>query len=72
MSKHTRHFSYYINVGQIIGVAGAVLLGREYFKLAKEEAGIQERPVTEVLREKWVNAKRWINENVRFRTYQHR
>lgn len=64
--------SYYVNVGQTLGIISAAYLGWRALRLEEAKAGIQHKTVKEVVQEDVVRARNWWNENVRYRMYQHK
>lgn len=69
----TQHRSYYINVGQVLGVIGTVYLGTRALKLEEEKAGIERRPITEVIKEDYERVKNWVGDKLYRipKTYRH-
>ena len=64
----TNHHSYYINVGQTIGIIGGLLLGKYALDIEAQKAGIEKRPLSEVLAEDVGRVKGWFD-GLRFRRY---
>lgn len=58
----TQHRSYYINVGQVLGVIGTVYLGTRALKLEEEKARIERRPITEIVKEDYERVKNWVGD----------
>ena len=56
-----RHFSYYINVGQTIGVIGAIFLGYKAIKLEEKKADIYDEPLSEVIANDIERLHSWLN-----------
>ena len=68
----TRHCSYYVNVGQVVGVVGALALGFRAIALEERKAGIQRRPVKEVFYEDVARVRNWWTDNFgHTRQYRH-
>lgn len=71
MAKNrTGHISWYINIGQTLGIAAAAYLGARFLKLEEHKAGMQRRSLKDVVlddvaavREKWYD--------FRYRQYRH-
>ena len=66
------HVSYSVNVGQVLGIAGGLLLGFRAIRLEEEKAGIQRRSVKEVINEDVCRVRQWYYDNFKYRQYQHR
>lgn len=49
MLGNTRHFSYYVNVGQIVAILGGLALGNRVIRLEEAKAGIEHRSIMEVI-----------------------
>ena len=72
MKFGTGHVSYYINVGQTIGVIGGLILGYKAIRLEEAKAGIAKRPIHEVLIEDARRVKNWYYDNFGpYRQYPH-
>lgn len=61
MIGKTNHFSYYINVGQVVAIIGGLALGDRILRLEEAKAGIERRSVLEVIHDDAVKAKDWID-----------
>ncbi len=48
---HTRHFSYYVNVPQTLGVITAGVCAWRWIKMEEAKAGIEDRPVIDLIKE---------------------
>lgn len=57
------HVSYYVNVGQTLGVIGGLILGFKAIKLEEVKAGIQRRPIKEVIVDDIRRVKTWYSDN---------
>lgn len=64
--------NYYINVGQVLGITVAGILGWKAIRLEEAKAGIQHKSVKEVLQEDVMRVHGWWNENIRYKMYQHK
>ena len=72
MKGLTGHTSYYVNVGQTIGIVGGLILGFRALRVEEAKAGIEKRPIKEILIEDALRVKRWYSENFgATRMYQH-
>lgn len=56
----TRHFSHYINWGQIFTVATGGYLALRALKLEEFKAGMEHKPLTEVLKEDGEKITSWF------------
>lgn len=59
----TNHTSYYINVGQVLGIAGGLFLGWKALRLEEQKAGIQHRPIKDVITDDVRRVKNWYSDN---------
>ena len=59
MPRPTKHCSYYINVGQVIGVVGGCYLFLRALKLEEFKAGMQRQPLREVFAQDVARARNW-------------
>jgi hypothetical protein len=64
--------SYYINVAQTLGITGGLLLGFRALRLEERRAGIERRPVKEVITEDVRRVRNWWEDNFRYKQYTHR
>ena len=69
--KLSGHTSYYINVGQTIGIVGALILCWRALKLEEAKAGIEHRSVREVISDDIRKAQDWYYKNVAYKQYRH-
>lgn len=73
MAKFSGHTSYYINVGQTIGIVGGLILGFKALRVEETKAGIQRRPLKDVVVDDIRRVKNWYSDNFGSRRmYQHR
>lgn len=63
--------SWYVNVGQTLGIIGGLTLGFRALKLEEKKAGIQHRSVKEVVKEDVMRIKNWYYDNFKYRQYTH-
>lgn len=70
--KLSGHTSYYINVGQTIGVIGALVLGWKALKIEEAKAGIEHRTVREVISDDISKMQDWYYKNIAYKQYTHR
>lgn len=61
------HRSYYINVGQIIGILGAGYLGWKALRLEEQKAGIQRRKISEVISDDARKVRNWWTDTFVYR-----
>lgn len=62
MKTATNHVSYYINVGQTLGILGGLTLGFRALRLEEQKAGIQNRPLLEVIKTDIGRIKVWYSD----------
>ena len=62
----TRHFSHYINWGQVLTVGVGGYLAARALKLEEFKAGMEHKPLTQVIAEDAAKVKDWWHTNVRF------
>lgn len=55
----TRHFSYYVNLSTLAGVLGSVYVATRALALEEAKAGIEHRPLTEIMKEDFTKVKDW-------------
>lgn len=67
----TNHTSYYVNVGQTIGVVGAIILGWRALKVEEAKAGIQQRSVVDILKDDACRIQQWYDKTFGPRMYRH-
>lgn len=67
----TGHVSYYINVGQTLGVIGLFALGWKALKIEEAKAGLQNRSVIDILHDDAIRLQDWYNRNVSHQTYRY-
>lgn len=58
----TNHVSWYVNVGQVLGIGGGLLLGFKALDIEAKKAGIEHRPLKEVLYEDVIRVKHWVSD----------
>ncbi len=63
MKGFSGHTSYYINVGQTIGIIGGLVLGFKALRVEEAKAGIQRRPLKDVLVDDVRRVQRWWSDN---------
>ncbi len=66
-----KHTSFYINVGQTIGIVGGLILGFKAIRLEEAKAGIQRRPIKEVIADDVNRVRQWYYDNFKYRQYPH-
>lgn len=72
MKGHSGHTSYYVNVGQTIGVIGGLILGFKALRVEEAKAGIQRRPLKDVIVDDVRRVKQWYSDNFgNTRMYKH-
>lgn len=59
----TKHTSFYVNVGQTIGIIGGLFLGFRALRVEEAKAGIQHRPIKEVIHDDIVRVQHWYSDN---------
>lgn len=64
------HFSYYINVGQTIGIIGGLYTIIRAIKLEEQKAGIEHRTFVEVVCDDILKIKDWYEDNFKHVTYE--
>lgn len=68
----SNHTSYYVNVGQTLGIIGGLILGFKALRLEETKAGIQHRPIKDVVVEDINRVKNWWSDNFgSTRQYKH-
>lgn len=68
----SNHTSYYVNVGQTIGIIGGLILGFKALRVEETKAGIEHRSVKEVICEDINRVKGWWSDNFgSTRQYKH-
>lgn len=68
----SRHVNYHVNVAQVLGIVGGLALGFRALKLEETKAGIQHRPMKDVLYEDAAAVHKWWNDNFgHTRQYRH-
>lgn len=67
----TGHVSWYVNVGQVLGIVGGLALGFRAIRLEEEKAGIEHRTVKEVINEDVCRVRQWYYDNFKYRQYPH-
>ena len=63
----SNHRSYYINVGQILGLGVTGYLGWRALRLEEAKAGIQHRPVMEVIKDDARKFRNWWTDTFVYR-----
>lgn len=72
MAKFSGHTSYYVNIGQTIGIVGGLILGFKALRVEEAKAGIQRRPLKDVIVDDVRRVKQWYSDNFgTTRMYQH-
>ncbi len=61
MANNRAH--YYINVAQTIGIVGGLVLGFKALRVEETKAGIEHRPVKEVIIDDVCRVKKWWSDN---------
>lgn len=61
--RRTGHVSWYVNVGQTIGLIGGLILGFKALKVEEAKAGIESRPIKEVILDDVQRVRRWYSDN---------
>ncbi len=59
----TGRVSYYVNVGQTLGIIGGLILGAKAIKLEEAKAGIQHRSIKEVIVDDVRRVRTWYADN---------
>ena len=72
MKGITGHTSYYVNVAQTIGIVGGVVLGFKALRIEEAKAGIEHRPIKEVVQDDILRVKNWYYDNFTYKQYPHR
>lgn len=72
MKGFSGHTSYYVNVGQTIGIVGGLILGFKALRVEEAKAGIQHRPIKEVINDDILRVKNWYYNNFAYKQYTHR
>ncbi len=73
MKGFSGHTSYYVNVGQTIGIVGGLILGFKALRVEEAKAGIEHRPLKDVIVDDVRRVKSWYSDNFgATRMYQHR
>lgn len=68
----TGHVSWYVNVGQTLGIVGGLILGFKAIRMEEAKAGIQRRTVKEVVTDDIQRVRRWYSDNFgATRQYRH-
>ncbi len=67
----SRHISYYVNVGQVSAVVGAVLFGLKALDLEAQKAGVEQRSLAEIIQQDIVRARKWFGDKFLYRQYRH-
>lgn len=57
------HTSYYVNVGQTIGIVGGLVLGFKALRVEEAKAGIQHRPVKDIIADDIRRVRNWYSDN---------
>lgn len=65
------HVSWYVNVGQVLGIVGGLTLGFKALRVEEAKAGIQRRSVKEVIQDDIERIKNWYYDNFKYRQYTH-
>ena len=66
------HTSWYVNVGQTIGVVGGLILGFKALRVEEAKAGIQHRPIKDVIVDDIRRVRNWYSDNFgNTRQYRH-
>lgn len=63
--------SWYVNVGQTLGIIGGLTLGFRALRLEEKKAGIEHRSVKEIIQEDVMRIKNWYYDNFQYRQYTH-
>jgi len=63
--------SYYVNVAQTIVVTGGLILGFKALRLEEKKAGIQNRPINEVISEDVRRVRNWVEDKFLYKQYTH-
>lgn len=63
--------SWYVNVGQVLGIVGGLTLGFRALRLEEKKAGIERRSVKEVIQDDVERVKNWYYDNVKYKQYTH-
>lgn len=59
----SNHISWYVNLGQTVGIVGGLVLGFKALRLEEQKAGIQRRPVKEIIADDIRRVKNWCSDN---------
>ena len=66
------HTSYYVNVAQTIGIVGGLILGFKALRVEEAKAGIEHRPLKDVVVDDVRRVKNWYSDNFgNTRQYRH-
>ena len=63
MKFGTNHTSYYVNVGQVLGIVGGLVLGWKALRIEEAKAGIEHRSVQEVIVDDIRRVRNWYSDN---------
>ncbi len=63
----SNHRSYYINVGQILTLGVTGYLGWRALRLEEAKAGIQHRPLSEVIKDDARKFRNWVTDTFVYR-----
>lgn len=55
----TRHISYYVNLSTLAGVIGSVYVATRAIALEEAKAGIEHRPLWDIVKEDCTKVKDW-------------
>lgn len=66
-----RNTSYYVNVGQTIGIIGGLILGFKALRVEEAKAGIERRPIKEVIHDDILRVRNWYYDNFAYKQYPH-
>lgn len=64
----SNHRSYYINVGQILGIGAAGYLGWRALRLEEQKAGIQHRKISDVISDDIQKVRNWWTDTFVYRS----
>lgn len=67
----SNHRQYYINVGQVLGIVGGLIVANRALRLEETKAGIEHRPIKEIIANDVLKVRKWFEDTFLYRQYTH-